>query len=81
MKLAIMVLQLILAMPLALVSTSQAADAPPWAQPDVVMAALEIRMSEDQIPQFRESVSIYISDLTVMVSKVSRGNNATGIST
>lgn len=79
MKLATMTLRLILALPFALVCTTQAADSPPWAQPDVVMAALEIRMSEDQMPQFRESVSTYISDLTAMVLQVSRGNNATGI--
>ncbi|HIG43722.1 MAG: hypothetical protein ABGY96_20600 [bacterium] len=79
MKLATMTLRLILALPVLLVGPTQAADLPPWAQPDVVMAALEIRMSEDQIPQFREAVSTYISDLTAMVSQVSRGNNATGI--
>ena len=79
MKLSTVTLRLILVLPFALVCTTQAADAPPWAQPDVVMAALEIRMSEDQMPQFRESVSTYISDLTAMVSQVSRANNATGI--
>jgi hypothetical protein len=51
----------------------------PWAQPDVVKASMEIRMSEDQVPQFRQAVSTYLSDLNAMVTKVLSGNNTTGI--
>ncbi len=51
----------------------------PWTQPEVLRAAVEIGMREDQRSQFREAVSTYLKDLGEMVSKELGRPNAANI--
>ena len=52
--------------------------APPWAQEDVVRAALEIRMTETQSLQFKAAISRYLIDTNTEIRKLVR-RNPTGL--
>ncbi|MCZ6620199.1 MAG: hypothetical protein O7E57_18935 [Gammaproteobacteria bacterium] len=47
---------------------------PPWIQEEVILAALEIRMTEEQLPQFRQAISNFFDSLNSAVHKLVRRN-------
>jgi len=44
---------------------------------EIVMAAVNIGMTEDQRPQFRQTVATFVQDYRSSVLNIMRGNNAT----
>lgn len=51
----------------------------PWRQAEVVKASILIGMTEEQIPQFKETVSHYLSAVNSAVIRVRRGNDQSDI--
>ena len=47
---------------------------PPWIQEEVIQAALEIRMTEEQSPLFRRAISNFFDSLNSAVHKLVRRN-------
>jgi hypothetical protein len=56
---------------------SYAADQSPpsWLQPDTIMAAIAIQLSQEQLPQFRDALTDLINNQITATSRLLRGNN------
>ena len=70
------VLLILTAMP-ALVEAQQRT--PPWMQPDVVKAAVDIGMSEEQLAQFRSHVAEFMDGRMKAFNNLMRRNNVTNM--
>ncbi len=49
---------------------ANAEEVPAWLQPEVLKAALEIGMTDEQQPQFQSALTTYLQDMGKMVQKV-----------
>ena len=52
---------------------------PPWMQPDVVKAAVDIGMSEEQLAQFRSHVAEFMDGRMKAFNNLMRRNNVTNM--
>lgn len=52
---------------------------PPWLQPNVVKAAVQMNMTEEQIPLFREALGNLINNQLSATNRVLRGNNVSNL--
>ena len=52
---------------------------PPWMQPDVVRAAVEIGMTDEQLAQFRSHVAEFMDGRMKAFNNLTRRNNVTNI--
>ena len=52
---------------------------PPWLQPDVVKASVEIGMDEEQAALFRASVGRFLDGRMKALNRLLRGNNVTDL--
>lgn len=52
---------------------------PPWLQPDVLRAALEIRMSEEQLPNFKQALSNLVNGHQKALNRVLARNNVSNM--
>ena len=53
-------------------TSAQSADRPPWFDEEVVAAAIRINMNESQQPQFRDSVTLFLTSFGQEVDKLVR---------
>ena len=60
-------------------SSVSAQDYDPWSNPEVLRAAWEISLSEDQRPGFRAAVTTFLQDYGADVRKLLRSNNPTDL--
>ena len=51
----------------------------PWTHPDVLQAAVNIGMTEEQQPQFREALTEFLQGFGADVRKLLRANNQTDL--
>jgi len=51
----------------------------PWTHPDVLLAAVNIGMTEEQQPQFREALAEFLQGFSADVRKLMRANNQTDL--
>lgn len=68
---------LILTMVPALMEAQQ--QRPPWMQPDVVRAAVDIGMTEEQLAQFRSHVAEFMDGRMKAFNNLMRRNNVTNM--
>lgn len=52
---------------------------PPWMQPDVVKAAVDIGMTDEQLAQFRNHVAEFMDGRMKAFNRLMRGNNVTNM--
>ena len=52
---------------------------PPWMQPDVVRAAVDIGMTDEQLAQFRSHVAEFMDGRMKAFNNLTRRNNVTNI--
>ena len=52
---------------------------PPWLQTDVLKAALEIGMTEEQRPQFQQAVTNLVNNQLSATNRLLRGNNVSNL--
>ena len=61
------------------VSANAAQPRPPWMQPDVVKAAVDIGMTEEQLAQFRSHVTEFMDGRMKALNNLMRRNNVTNM--
>ncbi len=52
---------------------------PPWMEPDVLKAAIDIGMNDEQLPQFRASITEFMDGRTKALNRLLRGHNVTNM--
>ncbi|MEM7099468.1 MAG: hypothetical protein AAF541_14485 [Pseudomonadota bacterium] len=52
---------------------------PAFMQPEVLKAAIDINMTEEQKPQFQQALTTFVEDRMKMIGKLMRGNNVTNM--
>ena len=52
---------------------------PAFMQPEVLKAAVDINMTDEQKPQFQKALTTFVEDRMKMISKLMRGNNVTNM--
>ena len=70
---------LVLALLLSGAATAQEPPRPPWLQPDVVKASIDIGMDDEQGKLFRASVGRFLDGRMKALNRLLNGNNVTNI--
>ncbi|MCZ6658709.1 MAG: hypothetical protein O7C67_15560 [Gammaproteobacteria bacterium] len=52
---------------------------PPWMEPDVLKAAIDIGMNDEQLPQFRTCITEFVDGRTKALNRLLRGHNVTNM--
>lgn len=63
----------------AMPALAEAQQRPPWMQPDVVKAAVDIGMTEEQLAQFRSHVAEFMDGRMKAFNNLMRRNNVTNM--